>query len=171
MNTKKHICRCADKYRNNGSNKQLADHLQIETLLPLRGSFVFKKSCGVTSTPCFCLSFGINDQFCSLFLLAPAAGKSLSCGQRIRITGISPLRGSLRAVSGSTIVILTVITYVRSCLTVSDGILAPPSVTLSKAGGSWRTSQVAITRIDVSVLDYLIFKVQKELPIRSPLYI
>ncbi|MBR3355849.1 MAG: hypothetical protein IKG47_10940, partial [Oscillospiraceae bacterium] len=103
--------------------------------------------------------------------LAPATGKSLSCGQLIRITGISPLRGSLRAVSGSTIIILAVIAYMRSYLMVCDGILAPPSVTLSKAGGSWRTSQVAITRIDVSVLDYLIFKVQKELPIRSPLYI
>ena len=62
--------------------------------------------------------------FAVFILLAPATGKSLSYGQRIRITGISPLRGSLRAVSGSTIVILTVIAYVRSCLTVSDGILA-----------------------------------------------
>ena len=62
--------------------------------------------------------------FAVFILLAPATGKSLSCGQLIRITGISPLRGSLRAVSGSTIVILTVIAYVRSCLTVSDGILA-----------------------------------------------
>ena len=77
----------------------------------------------------------------------------------IRITGISPLRGSLRAVSGSTIIILAVIAYMRSCLMVCDGILAPPSVTLSKAGGSWRTSQVAITRTDVSVLAYSIFKV------------
>ena len=40
LSTKKHICRCADKYRNNGSNKQLADHLQIETLLPWRGFLV-----------------------------------------------------------------------------------------------------------------------------------
>ena len=53
-------------------------------------------------------------------LLAPASGKSLSCGQRIRITGISPLRGSLRAVSGSTIIILAVIAYMRSCLMVCD---------------------------------------------------
>ena len=53
-------------------------------------------------------------------LLAPAAGKSLSCGQLIRITGISPLRGSLRAVSGSTIIILAVIAYMRSCLMVCD---------------------------------------------------
>ena len=65
------------------------------------------------------------------FLLAPAAGKSLSSGQLIRITGISPLRGSLRAVSGSTIIILAVIAYMRSCLMVCDGILAPPSVTHS----------------------------------------
>ena len=77
-------------------------------------------------------------------LLAPATGKTLSCGQRIRITGISPLRGSLRAVSGSTIVILTVIAYMRSCLMVCDGILAHPSVALSKAEGSPRTSQVAV---------------------------
>ena len=68
----------------------------------------------------------LSGVFCSLFLLAPAAGKSLSCGQRIRITGISPLRGSLRAVSGSTIVILAVIAYMRSCLMVCDGILAQP---------------------------------------------
>ena len=60
------------------------------------------------------------------FLLAPAAGKTLSSGQRIRITGISPLRGSLRAVSGSTIIIQTVIAYMGSCPTVSDGILAQP---------------------------------------------
>ena len=93
-------------------------------------------------------------------LIAPAAGKSLSCGQLIRITGISPLRGSLRAVSGSTIIILAVIAYMRSCLMVCDGILAPPSVTLW-AGGSWRTSQVAITRTDVSVLDYSVFNVQQ----------
>ena len=53
-------------------------------------------------------------------LLAPATGKSLSCGQRIRITGISPLRGSFRAVSGSTIIILAVIAYMRSCLMVCD---------------------------------------------------
>ena len=59
-------------------------------------------------------------------LIAPAAGKSLSCGQLIRITGISPLRGSLRAVSGSTIIILAVIAYMRSCLMVCDGILAQP---------------------------------------------
>ena len=59
-------------------------------------------------------------------LIAPAAGKSLSCRQLIRITGISPLRGSLRAVSGSTIIILAVFAYMRSCLMVSDGILAQP---------------------------------------------
>ena len=59
-------------------------------------------------------------------LLAPASGKSLSCGQRIRITGISPLRGSLRAVSGSTIIILAVIAYIGSCPMVCDGILAQP---------------------------------------------
>ena len=99
---------------------------------------------------------------CSIIdLLAPATGKSLSCGQLIRITGISPLRGSLRAVSGSTIIILAVFAYMRSCLMVCDGILAPPSVTLSKAGGSWRTSQVAITRTDVSVLAYSIVNVQQ----------
>ena len=71
-----------------------------------------------------------GNRFCSIMdLLAPAAGKTLSSGQCIRITGISPLRGSLRAVSGSTIVILAVIAYMRSCLMVCDGILAPPSVT------------------------------------------
>ena len=59
-------------------------------------------------------------------LLAPATGKPLSSGQRIRITGISPLRGSLRAVSGSTIIILAVIACMRSCLMVCDGILARP---------------------------------------------
>ena len=59
-------------------------------------------------------------------LIAPAAGKSLSCRQLIRITGISPLRGSLRAVSGSTIIILAVFANMRSCLMVSDGILAQP---------------------------------------------
>ena len=64
--------------------------------------------------------------FAVFILLAPAAGKSLSSGQRIRITGISPLRGSLRAVSGSTIIILAVIAYMRSCLMVCDGILAQP---------------------------------------------
>ena len=53
-------------------------------------------------------------------LLAPAAGKTLSSGQRIRITGISPLRGSLRAVSGSTIIILAVIAYIGSCPMVCD---------------------------------------------------
>ena len=53
-------------------------------------------------------------------LLAPAAGKTLSSGQLIRITGISPLRGSLRAVSGSTIIILAVIAYMRGCLMVCD---------------------------------------------------
>ena len=104
-------------------------------------------------------------------LLAPATGKSLSCGQLIRITGISPLRGSLRAVSGSTIIILAVVAYMRSCLMVSDGILAPPSVTLSGAGGSWRTSQVAITRTDVSVLAYSIVNVQQRFPKRSLYYI
>ena len=99
---------------------------------------------------------------CSIMdLLAPAAGKTLSSGQRIRITGISPLRGSLRAVSGSIIIILAVIAYMRSCLMVCDGILAPPSVTPSGAGGSWRTSQVAITRTDVSVLAYSVFNVQQ----------
>ena len=64
--------------------------------------------------------------FAVFILLAPAAGKTLSSGQRIRITGISPLRGSLRAVSGSTIIILAVIAYMRSCLMVCDGILAQP---------------------------------------------
>ena len=59
-------------------------------------------------------------------LLAPATGKPLSRGQLIRITGISPLRGSLRAVSGSTIIILAVFAYMRSCLMVCDGILAQP---------------------------------------------
>ncbi len=77
----------------------------------------------------------LQSETCSIIdLLAPATGKTLSCGQRIRITGISPLRGSLRAVSGSTIVILTVIAYVRSCLTVSDGILARPPLPYS----GWR---------------------------------
>ena len=58
---------------------------------------------------------------CSIIdLLAPATGKSLSCGQLIRITGISPLRGSLRAVSGSTIIILAVIAYIGSCPMVCD---------------------------------------------------
>jgi hypothetical protein len=109
--------------------------------------------------------------FCSIMdLLAPAAGKSLSCGQRIRITGISPLRGSLRAVSGSIIIILAVIAYMRSCLMVCDGILAPPSVT-QWAGGSWRTSQAAITRTDVSVLAYSIVNVQQRFPKRSLYYI
>ena len=125
----------------------------------------------VRATPSLGVLLSLRLGLAVLILLAPATGKSLSSGQRIRITGISPLRGSLRAVSGSTIIILAVFAYMRSYLMVCDGILAPPSVTLSKAGGSWRTSQVAITRIDVSVLDYLIFKVQKELPIRSPLYI
>ena len=102
-----------------------------------------------------------GNRFCSIMdLLAPAAGKTLSSGQCIRITGISPLRGSLRAVSGSTIVILAVIAYMRSCLMVCDGILAPPSVT-QWAGGSWRTSQAAITRTDVSVLAYSVFNVQQ----------
>ena len=65
--------------------------------------------------------------FCSIMdLLAPAAGKSLSCGQLIRITGISPLRGSLRAVSGSTIIILAVMADIGSCRMVSEGILAQP---------------------------------------------
>ena len=59
-------------------------------------------------------------------LLAPATGKPLSSGQRIRITGISPLRGSLRAVSGSTVIILAVIAYIGSCPMVCDGILAQP---------------------------------------------
>ena len=59
-------------------------------------------------------------------LIAPAAGKSLSCGQLIRITGISPLRGSLRAVSGSTIIILAVMADIGSCPMVCDGILAQP---------------------------------------------
>ena len=59
-------------------------------------------------------------------LIAPAAGKSLSCGQLIRITGISPLRGSLRAVTGSTIIILAVMANIGSCPMVSDGILAQP---------------------------------------------
>ena len=58
---------------------------------------------------------------CSIMdLLAPAAGKTLSSGQLIRITGISPLRGPLRAVSGSTIVILAVMAYMRSYLMVCD---------------------------------------------------
>ena len=51
---------------------------------------------------------------------------------------------------------------------VCDGILAPPSVTLSKAGGSWRTSQVAITRTDVSVLAYSVFNVQQRFPKKDP---
>ena len=109
--------------------------------------------------------------FAVFILLAPATGKSLSCGQRIRITGISPLRGSLRAVSGSTIIILAVFAYMRSCLMVCDGILAPPSVTPSGAGGSWRTSQAAITRTDVSVLAYSIVNVQQRFPKRSLYYI
>ena len=37
-----------------------------------------------------------------------------------------PLRGSLRAVSGSTIIILAVMAYIGSCPMVSDGILAQP---------------------------------------------
>lgn len=155
---KKHICRCADKYRNNGSNKQLADHLQIETLLPWRGSVVFKNPVEWTSTPCLCLSLGINDQLCSLFLLAPAAGKTLSSGQLIRITGISPLRGSLRAVSGSTIIILAVIAYMRSCLMVCDGILAQP---LLFQEGHRVPHKWLSTRTDVSVLAYSIFNVQQ----------
>ena len=106
--------------------------------------------------------------FAVFILLAPAAGKSLSCGQRIRITGISPLRGSLRAVSGSTIVILAVIAYMRSCLMVCDGILAQPP---QCKGGSTRTSQVAITRTDVSVLGYSIVNVQQRFPKRSLYYI
>ena len=57
----------------------------------------------------------------------------------------------------------------RSCLMVCDGILAPPSVTLSGVGGSWRTSQVAITRTDVSVLAYSVFKVQQS-GSEKPLY-
>jgi len=48
------------------------------------------------------------------------------------------------------------------------GILAPPSVTL-RAGGSWRTSQVAITRTDVSVLAYSVFNVQQRSPKKIPL--
>ena len=59
-------------------------------------------------------------------LIAPAAGKSLSCRQLIRITGISPLRGSLRAVSGSTFIILAVVANIGSCPMVCDGILAQP---------------------------------------------
>ena len=82
----------------------------------------------------------------------------------------SPLRGSLRAVSGSIIIILAVIAYMRSCLMVCDGILAPPSVT-QWAGGSWRTSQAAITRTDVSVLAYSIVNVQQRFPKRSLYYI
>ena len=98
-------------------------------------------------------------------LIAPAAGKSLSCGQLIRITGISPLRGSLRAVSGSTIIILAVIAYMRSCLMVCDGILAHPP---QCKGGSPRTSQVAITRTDVSVLAYSVFNVQQRRLHKNP---
>ena len=50
---------------------------------------------------------------------------------------------------------------------VCDGILAPPSVT-HWAGGSWRTSQVAITRTDVSVLAYSVFNVQQRFPKKDP---
>ena len=110
-----------------------------------------------------------GNRFCSIMdLLAPAAGKTLSSGQLIRITGISPLRGSLRAVSGSTIIILTVIASMRSYLMVCDGILAHPP---QCKGGSPRTSQVAIIRTDVSVLGYSIVNVQQRFPKRSLYYI
>ena len=99
-------------------------------------------------------------------LLAPAAGKTLSSGQLIRITGISPLRGSLRAVSGSTIIILAVIAYMRSCLMVCDRDSRSASP-ISR--GSPRTSQVAITRTDVSVLAYSVFNVQQS-GSEKPLY-
>ena len=109
-----------------------------------------------------------GNRFCSIMdLLAPAAGKTLSSGQCIRITGISPLRGSLRAVSGSTIVILAVIAYMRSCLMVCDRDSRSSLRYPLGAGGSWRTSQAAITRTDVSVLAYSIFNVQQRFPKRS----
>ena len=107
--------------------------------------------------------------FCSIMdLLAPAAGKSLSCGQRIRITGISPLRGSLRAVSGSTIIILAVFAYMRSCLMVCDGILAQPPLFQKghRVPHKWLS-----TRTDVSVLDYSVFNVQQRSPKKIPLLI
>ena len=101
-------------------------------------------------------------------LIAPAAGKSLSCGQRIRITGISPLRGSLRAVSGSTIITLAVIAYMRSCLMVCDGILAQPPLFQKghRVPHKWLS-----TRTDVSVLAYSIVNVQQRFPKRSLYYI
>ena len=110
--------------------------------------------------------------FCSIMdLLAPAAGKSLSCGQLIRITGISPLRGSLRAVSGSTIIILAVIAYTGSCPMVCDRDSRSSLRYPLGAGGSWRTSQAAITRTDVSVLAYSVFNVQQRSPKKFPLLI
>ena len=57
----------------------------------------------------------------------------------------------------------------RSYLMVSDGILAHPSVALSRVEGSPRTSQVAITRTDVSVLDYSVFNVQQSGSEKTPL--
>ena len=97
-------------------------------------------------------------------LIAPAAGKSLSCRQLIRITGISPLRGSLRAVSGSTIIILAVFANMRSCLMVSDGILAQPPLFQKghRVPHKWLS-----TRTDVSVLAYSVFNVQQRFPKRS----
>ena len=107
--------------------------------------------------------------FCSIMdLLAPAAGKSLSCGQLIRITGISPLRGSLRAVSGSTIIILAVFAYMRSCLMVCDGILAQP---LLFQEGHRVPHKWLSTRTDVSVLAYSVFNVQQRSPKKIPLLI
>ena len=101
-------------------------------------------------------------------LLAPAAGKSLSSGQLIRITGISPLRGSLRAVSGSTIIILAVFACIGSCPMVCDGILAQPPLFQKghRVPHKWLS-----TRTDVSVLAYSIVNVQQRFPKRSLYYI
>ena len=110
-----------------------------------------------------------GNRFCSIMdLLAPAAGKTLSSGQCIRITGISPLRGSLRAVSGSTIVILAVIAYMRSCLMVCDGILAQPPLFQKghRVPHKWLS-----TRTDVSVLACSVFNVQQRFLKRSLYYI
>ena len=94
----------------------------LKTLPKLYGALNLQK--GIL--PPWRVSWFYKNGIAVFILLAPAAGKTLSSGQLIRITGISPLRGSLRAVSGSTIIILVVIAYTGSCPMVCDGILAQP---------------------------------------------
>ncbi len=118
--------------------------------------------------PPWCFSWFYKNGIAVFILLAPAAGKSLSCGQLIRITGISPLRGSLRAVSGSTIIILAVIANIGSCPMVCDGFLAQPPLFQK---GQRVPHRWLITRTDVSVLAYSVFKVRTGSLKRSLYYI